>query len=91
MGELTRQRRCALAARFGIYWGLGKAMQEISEVSIDRIRSRAEFAERLHISTRTLDRMDKRGQLPPRVKISDRLIGYRESDIAAFINSRVMR
>ncbi len=62
-----------------------------TEHKTDRVRSRREFAERLGICTRTLGRMDRRGELPPRVRITDKLIGYRESDIAAFIESRVMR
>ena len=54
----------------------------------DCIRSRKEFAQRLNITTRTLDRMDMAGELPPRVQISERRVGYRESDIARFISTR---
>jgi predicted DNA-binding transcriptional regulator AlpA len=63
----------------------------VQEVNVNRIRSRKEFAALLGISTRTLDRLDRKGKLPPRVKVTDRLIGYRETDISAFINSGGVR
>ena len=54
----------------------------------DCIRSRKEFAQRINVTVRTLDRMEAAGQLPPKVRISDRRVGYRESDIASFISTR---
>jgi predicted DNA-binding transcriptional regulator AlpA len=54
----------------------------------DCIRSREEFARRLCVTLRTLDRMDAAGMLPPKVQISERRVGYRESDIATFISTR---
>jgi predicted DNA-binding transcriptional regulator AlpA len=32
--------------------------------------------------------MDAAGMLPPKVQISERRVGYRESDIATFISTR---
>ena len=55
----------------------------------DRIRTRKEVAERLRISVRTLTRMESRGKLPPRIKITDRIFGYRDSEINQFLASRV--
>ena len=40
-----------------------------------------ELAESLGISIPTLWRMEKKGQLPPKIKISDRVSGWRETDI----------
>ena len=51
----------------------------------DFVRSKKETAERLGISVQTLDRM--RDQLP-RIKISERRVGFRDSDIAKFITAR---
>jgi predicted DNA-binding transcriptional regulator AlpA len=63
----------------------------MEDTKLDRIRTRQEFAELLAISTRTLDRMEKRGELPRRVNVTDRLVGYRESEIAKFISARAAR
>jgi predicted DNA-binding transcriptional regulator AlpA len=60
----------------------------VEENKVDRIRTRQEFAELLAISVRTLDRLEKRGELPRRVHVTDRLVGYRESEIAEFISAR---
>lgn len=63
-------------------------MQEAAKPILDRIRTRKQVADLLSVSTRTLTRMENRGELPPRIRITDRRVGYRESDIAAFIASR---
>lgn len=63
-------------------------MQADAKPIVDRIRTRKQVADLLSVSTRTLTRMENRGELPPRIQITDRRVGYRESDIAAFINSR---
>jgi predicted DNA-binding transcriptional regulator AlpA len=55
---------------------------------IDYVRSRAETAKILGISTRTLKRMEDRGQAPPRVNISTRIVGYRASAIEKFLTDR---
>jgi len=53
------------------------------------VRTRKETADLLRISLRTLQRMEARGELPARIKLSDRRFGYRENDIAAFIEARM--
>jgi len=47
-----------------------------------------QLAEMLSVSTVTLWRMEKRGDLPPRIKISERAVGWRESDIEAWLNEK---
>jgi predicted DNA-binding transcriptional regulator AlpA len=58
------------------------------QAGIDYVRSRKEAAKILGVSVRTLYRMENRGEAPPRVKITERIIGYRDSAINAFLNSR---
>jgi predicted DNA-binding transcriptional regulator AlpA len=53
--------------------------------SISIIRSKA-LAQRLGVSEVTLWRM--RHQLPPKVRISQRVQGWRQSDIQAWLESR---
>jgi hypothetical protein len=60
----------------------------MQEIKPKRIRSRRWFAERANCCTRTLARLEAKGLLPPRVQISDRLFGYEESDIEAWIAAR---
>jgi predicted DNA-binding transcriptional regulator AlpA len=55
---------------------------------IDYVRSRKETALILGVSVRTLKRMELRGEAPPRVKVTERVIGFRDSAINAFINAR---
>ncbi|XWN36870.1 MAG: AlpA family phage regulatory protein [Balneola sp.] len=47
-----------------------------------------ELAEKLSLSTVTLWRMEKRGELPPRRKISKRVVGWLESDLKEWLQSR---
>lgn len=47
-----------------------------------------QLAEMLSVSTVTLWRMEKRRELPPRIKISTRAVGWRESDIKEWLESR---
>lgn len=58
------------------------------EDSIDFVRSRAEAARILGISTRTLARMEANGMAPARVRITDRIVGYRQSAIDQFLAER---
>ena len=58
--------------------------------NIDRVLDRMETAAILGISKRTLQRMETRGAAPARVKISDRIIGYRESAIREFLEARTV-
>ena len=55
---------------------------------IDYVRSRQEAAKIMGVSVRTLKRMELRGEAPPRVKITERIIGYRDSAIDQFLTSR---
>ena len=56
--------------------------------TIDFIRTRKETAQRLRISLRTLQRMEARGEAPPRIRITDRIFGYKSSDLDAWLESR---
>lgn len=47
-----------------------------------------ELAESLGISIPTLWRMEKKEELPPKIKISDRVSGWRESDIENWLSDR---
>jgi len=51
------------------------------------IRAR-ELAKKLTISVPTLWRMEQRGELPPKIQITQRISGWRESDIAEWMKSR---
>lgn len=51
------------------------------------IRSR-ELAKKLTISGPTLWRMEQRGELPPKIRISERISGWRESDIEKWLTER---
>lgn len=50
-----------------------------------------ELAKRLTISIPTLWRMEKNGELPPKIKITERISGWRESDIQKWLSSREMK
>jgi len=47
-----------------------------------------ELAEMLTISVPTLWRMEKRGELPTKIRISERISGWRESDIHEWLKKR---
>jgi predicted DNA-binding transcriptional regulator AlpA len=53
-----------------------------------RLLSRAEVAELLHISTRTLDRMSASGRLPAPIKVTDRIPRWDDRVIEQFLASR---
>jgi len=56
---------------------------------IDYVRPRKQAAKIMGISVKTLRRMEQRGEGPPRIKLTSRIVGYRDSDLTAFLNSRV--
>ena len=56
----------------------------------DRVVSREETASILRVSVRTLRRMELNGCAPPRVTLTERVFGYRASDIQKFLESRVV-
>jgi predicted DNA-binding transcriptional regulator AlpA len=53
---------------------------------IDRLISRKAFAAALNMSLSSFKRLEKRGGLPLRIFVGDRLGGYRESEVAAYID-----
>jgi predicted DNA-binding transcriptional regulator AlpA len=55
---------------------------------LDRIRTRKQVAEYLGVSTRTLTCMETGGELPPRVQITERIFGYRDSDLSKWVAQR---
>jgi len=62
-----------------------------TEKGIDLFRSRKETAELLRCSLRTLRRLELRGELPPRIKVSDRIFGWRDSQINEFLKARTFQ
>jgi predicted DNA-binding transcriptional regulator AlpA len=56
--------------------------------AIDYVRSRRDAARILGVSVRTLDRLDRLGNAPRRTRITDRLVGYRDSAIKEFLDAR---
>ena len=75
-------RRLAAAFLFG------ETQMSTIEKGVDRFRTRRETAQLLRISLRTLRRLELRGDLPPRVRVSDRIFGWRDSQIDAFLGAR---
>ncbi len=53
-----------------------------------RILTAAETAERLRLSLRTLERITRSGDGPPKIRLSRNRVGYAESDVTAWIESR---
>jgi len=53
-----------------------------------RIIRKPELARMLGCSIQTIWRMEKRGELPKRIQISRNIVGWRESEIKEFIESR---
>lgn len=47
-----------------------------------------EVAQLLGCSTRHIRNLHRAGHMPPRVAISTRVVGWRESDLEAWLNSR---
>lgn len=62
----------------------------MSNTDFDQIRSRGELARMLGVSVDTLKAMEKRRDAPPRIQVSQRKIGYRDSDIDAFLKARTI-
>ena len=53
-----------------------------------QVLSKKECAARIGIDTRSLDRLDAAGHGPPRLQISERRVGFLESDLAAWLETR---
>ena len=47
-----------------------------------------QVAELLGCSERTVRNMHRKGRMPPRIAISERVVGWRESDLEAWLTSR---
>ena len=58
--------------------------------NVDFVRSIPETASILGVSVKTLRRMESRGDAPRRVHVTERIIGFRDSDIQKFLESRVV-
>ena len=56
--------------------------------TVDYVRRKKEAAKICGLSPRTLDRLTKLGKGPARTKITDRIVGYRDSAIKAYLDSR---
>lgn len=54
----------------------------------DYILTRKQVAERLSINVRTLFRLEARGRFPRPIYITDRRVGFRSSEIDAYIDTR---
>jgi predicted DNA-binding transcriptional regulator AlpA len=57
---------------------------------VDRVRSRKYVADRLGVCVRTLVRMEQRGKAPARIKVTDKIIGYRDSEVERFLAARTV-
>ena len=55
---------------------------------MNKIISAKELAKRLTISVPTLWRMEQRGELPPKIRITNKISGWRESDIIEWMKER---
>ena len=62
----------------------------IEPLKTDYVVSSQKAAEILGVSIRTFRRMHNRGEAPPRVKITDRIFGYRNSEIMKFLEARTV-
>lgn len=47
-----------------------------------------QVAELLGCSIKHIQNLQKAGKLPPRIRVSDRIVGWRESDLEAWLTSR---
>lgn len=57
---------------------------------MSKIIRASELAKMLTVSKPTLWRMEKRGELPPKIRITERISGWRTSDILKWIEEREM-
>jgi len=58
---------------------------------MNKIIRAAELAKMLTISKPTLWRMEQRGELPPKIQITERVSGWRESDILQWMKEREIK
>lgn len=55
---------------------------------MNKIIRATELAKMLTISKPTIWRMEQRGELPPKIQITERVSGWRESDILEWMKNR---
>jgi predicted DNA-binding transcriptional regulator AlpA len=60
------------------------------KIDFDCVRRREEVATILGVSTKTLERLEARGELA-RVQITNRIVGYRDSEIEKFLARRAAK
>lgn len=66
------------------------SLVEQTQTTLDHIIAESATANIIGVSTATLRRMVERGEGPRRLKLSARRIGYRMSDLEAWLRSREM-
>lgn len=57
---------------------------------VDRVLSCRQVADRLGIHPRTLTRMEARGEAPARIQVTQKIVGYRTSELERFLASRTI-
>jgi predicted DNA-binding transcriptional regulator AlpA len=66
----------------------GKEAQAMSGLGMNKVLSRRQTSEMLGLSLRTFARLEYAGDVPPRIKLSTRRVGYRLSEVRAWIDAR---
>ena len=56
----------------------------------DRIIRKKDAAKMLGVSFKVLDRLEAKGQFPKKIKISERAVGWLESEISNYIATRIV-
>jgi predicted DNA-binding transcriptional regulator AlpA len=66
------------------------ALKALARPDLDAVRvlSRAEVIAHLGVSKMTFDRLEAKGDRPRKVRLSARRIGYRVSDVRAWLDGR---
>jgi predicted DNA-binding transcriptional regulator AlpA len=60
----------------------------LTELDEIRVLNKRQTIQMLNLSGRTWDRLEARGDTPPKTRISQGRIGYRVSDIRAWLDRR---
>jgi predicted DNA-binding transcriptional regulator AlpA len=81
-GLSRSERRNRTAAREASPWRAPDIFESV------RVVDKATAIELAGVSARTWDRLDARGETPPKTQISERRIGYRLSDLRAWLDAR---
>lgn len=64
------------------------SFKKLKIITMNNLIRAAELAKMLTISKPTLWRMEQRGELPPKIRITERVSGWRESDIQKWMKER---